>query len=292
MPASDVPPVPALPIRVAAGTTAAAALREAGVELNGPGGAVVVRDPDGVLKDLDWAPEADTDVEAVSASSPDGLAVLRHSAAHVMAQAVQDLFPGTLLGIGPPIEDGFYYDFLPERPFTPEDLAAIEKKMAEIIKAGQRFDRRRHRRRRRAHRARAREVQARADRAEVHRERRGGDRGRCRRADHVRQPRREVRRPRLDRPVPRPAPAHHPTHPGVQADAQRGRLLARQREEPAAAAHLRHRLGLARRPEGLPLPARGGRQARPPQARRRARPVQLPRRDRLGLAGLPPARAA
>ena len=59
-----------------------------------------------------------------------------------MAQAVQDLFPGTLLGIGPPIEDGFYYDFLPARPFTPEDLAAIEKKMAEIIKAGQRFARR------------------------------------------------------------------------------------------------------------------------------------------------------
>jgi threonyl-tRNA synthetase len=59
-----------------------------------------------------------------------------------MAQAVQDLYPGTLLGIGPPIEDGFYYDFLPSRPFTPEDLAAIEKKMAEIIKAGQRFARR------------------------------------------------------------------------------------------------------------------------------------------------------
>jgi threonyl-tRNA synthetase len=59
-----------------------------------------------------------------------------------MAQAVQNLFPGTLLGIGPPIEDGFYYDFLPERPFTPEDLTAIEKRMGEIIKAGQRFARR------------------------------------------------------------------------------------------------------------------------------------------------------
>jgi threonyl-tRNA synthetase len=102
----------------------------------------VVRDPDGALRDLEWAPEVDTDVEPVAASSPDGLAVLRHSAAHVAAQAVQDLFPGTLLGIGPPIENGFYYDFLPERPFTPEDLAAIEKKMAEIIKAGQRFHRR------------------------------------------------------------------------------------------------------------------------------------------------------
>jgi threonyl-tRNA synthetase len=140
--ASVVPPTPVLPVRVAAGTTAADALREAGVDLNGPGGAVVVRDPEGALRDLDWAPGADTDVEAVPASSADGLAVLRHSAAHVLAQAVQDLFPGTLLGIGPPIEDGFYYDFLPARPFTPEDLQAIEKKMGEIVKAGQRFARR------------------------------------------------------------------------------------------------------------------------------------------------------
>jgi threonyl-tRNA synthetase len=139
---STVPLTPALPVRVAAGTTAAAALREAGVVLDGPDGAVVVRDPDGVLRDLAWAPEADTDVEAVPASSPDGLAVLRHSAAHVLAQAVQDLFPGTLLGIGPPIEDGFYYDFLPPRPFTPDDLTAIEKKMSEIVKAAQKFARR------------------------------------------------------------------------------------------------------------------------------------------------------
>jgi threonyl-tRNA synthetase len=129
-------------VRVAAGSTAFDALREAGVELHGPDGAVVVRAPDGTLKDLAWAPDEDVDVDVVAASSPDGLAVLRHSTAHVMAQAVQDLFPGTLLGIGPPIEDGFYYDFLPSRPFTPEDLAAIEKKMAEIVKAGQRFSRR------------------------------------------------------------------------------------------------------------------------------------------------------
>ncbi len=129
-------------VRVAAGTTAADALREAGVDLNGPAGAVVVRDRAGSLRDLGWEPDQDVDVVAVPASSPDGLAVLRHSAAHVMAQAVQELFPGTLLGIGPPIEDGFYYDFLPSRPFTPDDLAAIEKKMADIVKAGQRFSRR------------------------------------------------------------------------------------------------------------------------------------------------------
>ncbi|HET6878134.1 MAG TPA: threonine--tRNA ligase [Jatrophihabitans sp.] len=129
-------------VQVAAGTTALDALREAGVELTGPHGAVVVREPGGALRDLDWEPETDTVVEPVSAESPDGLAVLRHSTAHAMAQAVQDLFPGTMLGIGPPIEDGFYYDFLPDRPFTPEDLEAIEKKMTEIIKSGQRFSRR------------------------------------------------------------------------------------------------------------------------------------------------------
>jgi threonyl-tRNA synthetase len=127
---------------VPAGTTAFDALRDGGVELTGPHGAVVVRDVDGVLRDLSWIPEADADVEPVAAQSADGLAVLRHSAAHAMAQAVQDLFPGTLLGIGPPIEDGFYYDFMPARPFTPEDLVAIERRMGEIIKAGQRFARR------------------------------------------------------------------------------------------------------------------------------------------------------
>ena len=120
---------------VPAGTSALDALRTAGVELSGPQGAVVVRASDGSLKDLDWTPDTDTAVEPISAESPDGLSVLRHSAAHAMAQAVQGLFPARLLGIGPPIEDGFYYDFLPERPFTPEDLTAIEKRMSDIMKA-------------------------------------------------------------------------------------------------------------------------------------------------------------
>ena len=130
-------------VLVAAGTTARTALDAAGVSLTGPDGAVVVRLPeDGVLRDLDVAFDADAEVEPVAAGEPDGLAVLRHSTAHVMAQAVQDLFPGTLLGIGPPVENGFYYDFLPDRPFTPDDVAAIEKRMGEIIKAAQRFSRR------------------------------------------------------------------------------------------------------------------------------------------------------
>ena len=138
------PSLPAVPasVAVAAGTTAADALAAAGVPLSGPSAAVVVRDATGALKDLAWAPDSDAQVEPVPMGSGDGRAVLRHSAAHVLAQAVQDLFPGTRLGIGPPIENGFYYDFLPERPFTPEDLSRIEKRMQAIVKAGQRFARR------------------------------------------------------------------------------------------------------------------------------------------------------
>src|SRR5690349_8883374 len=138
-------PLPAAdaPIRVPAGTTAADALKEAGIPLKGPDGAVVVRDlASGDLKDLAWTPDADAAVEPVPAASPEGRAVIRHSTAHVLAQAVQEIFPGTRLGIGPPIENGFYYDFDPERPFTPEDLQALEKKMTEIVRAGQNFARR------------------------------------------------------------------------------------------------------------------------------------------------------
>jgi threonyl-tRNA synthetase len=96
----------------------------------------------GQLKDLAY-PLADGDeVEPVDLTSPDGLAILRHSTAHVMAQAVQELHPQARLGIGPPIKDGFYYDFDVTEPFTPDDLKAIEKKMQEIQKRGQRFSRR------------------------------------------------------------------------------------------------------------------------------------------------------
>jgi threonyl-tRNA synthetase len=119
------------------------ALKDAGIPFKGPDGAVVVRDvASGDLKDLNWSPESDAEVEAVPAASADGRAVIRHSTAHVLAQAVQELFPGTRLGIGPPVENGFYYDFDPERPFTPEDLTALEKKMQEIVRAGQNFARR------------------------------------------------------------------------------------------------------------------------------------------------------
>ncbi|MGH3823556.1 MAG: threonine--tRNA ligase [Pseudonocardiaceae bacterium] len=127
---------------VSAGTTAGVVLREAGASTSGPDALVAARDAQGALHDLSWAPESDTEVEAVAASSPDGRSVIRHSCAHVLAQAVQQHFPGAKLGIGPPVTDGFYYDFDVETPFTPEDLVALEKTMRKIIKAGQRFSRR------------------------------------------------------------------------------------------------------------------------------------------------------
>jgi threonyl-tRNA synthetase len=103
---------------------------------------IVVARVNGELRDL-WTVLVDGDVvEGVSISSEDGLNVLRHSTAHVMAQAVQQVFAQTRLGIGPPIRDGFYYDFEPERPFTPEDLEKIESAMRKIVKDGQRFKRR------------------------------------------------------------------------------------------------------------------------------------------------------
>ena len=103
---------------------------------------IVVCKINGVLKDL-WTDLTEGDViESVSISSPDGLAVLRHSTAHVMAQAVQQLFAQTRLGIGPPITDGFYYDFDPQNPFNPDDLEKIESAMRKIVKDGQRFKRR------------------------------------------------------------------------------------------------------------------------------------------------------
>ena len=128
---------------VPAGTAAADAVAAAGAPATGPKAVVVVRDPSGRLRDLSWVPEADTPVEPVTIDSPDGLGVLRHSTAHVLAQAVQDTFPEAKLGIGPPIENGFYYDFDVARPFQPEDLDKLEKRMQEIIKAGQVFRRRR-----------------------------------------------------------------------------------------------------------------------------------------------------
>ena len=103
---------------------------------------IVVCRINGQLRDL-WTDLREGDeIESVLISSADGLNVLRHSTAHVLAQAVQEVFPETKLGIGPPIKDGFYYDFDPKNPFTPHDLEKLETAMRKIVKAGQRFKRR------------------------------------------------------------------------------------------------------------------------------------------------------
>jgi len=146
--------VPAQPLHITlagrehavdAGTTAGQALHT----LNGTAGPTAASQPgviaarvNGELRDL-AAPLAYGDqVEPVDVASDDGRAILRHSTAHVLAQAVQDLFPGAKLGIGPPVEDGFYYDFDVPEPFSPADLKAIEQRMRQIVKQGQRFARR------------------------------------------------------------------------------------------------------------------------------------------------------
>ncbi|MEU6426937.1 threonine--tRNA ligase [Microbispora sp. NPDC046973] len=120
---------------VAAGTTA-------GEALGADGRSVIAARINGELRDL-AAEVAEGDVvEPVAIDSPDGRAILRHSTAHVMAQAVQEIFPEAKLGIGPPVDNGFYYDFDVREPFTPDDLKRIEKRMREIVKQGQTFRRR------------------------------------------------------------------------------------------------------------------------------------------------------
>ena len=119
---------------VAEGTTAA--------DLFGADRTVLVARVDGELRDLAHVLADGDTVEPVTADEPDGLNVLRHSAAHVLAQAVQQVNPDAKLGIGPPIRDGFYYDFDVETPFTPEDLKSLEKAMQRTINEGQTFHRR------------------------------------------------------------------------------------------------------------------------------------------------------
>ena len=107
-----------------------------------PDRSVVAMRVNGELKDLATTVTTDDDVVAVTIDSPDGLNILRHSTAHVLAQAVQSVNPEAKLGIGPPITDGFYYDFDVDGSFAPEDLKAIEKAMDRVVRQGQRFVRR------------------------------------------------------------------------------------------------------------------------------------------------------
>lgn len=103
---------------------------------------IIALEVNGELKDLSYKPQDGDSISGVSIDSEAGLSILRHSTAHVMAQAVQELFDPAKLGIGPPIKDGFYFDFDVEEPFKPEDLKRIEKRMKELVGKSQRFIRR------------------------------------------------------------------------------------------------------------------------------------------------------
>ena len=191
-------------------------------------GTTIAARVNGELRDLAYRLADGDRVEPVAIDEPDGLAILRHSTAHVMAQAVQDLFPEAKLGIGPPIENGFYYDFDVPEPFGPDDLKSIEQKMRQIVKQGQLFSRRV-----------VTDDEARHELAgEPYKLELIGLKGSI--TGKPGQHRRAV----LEGPVPGPAPADHQEHSGLQADAHRWRLLAGERKEPAAPADLRHRMAV------------------------------------------------
>jgi threonyl-tRNA synthetase len=122
-------------VELDAGATAIQALKA----LEAVRGQIVAARVDGHAWDLDRPVPDGAEVEGINADSDEGRFILRHSTAHVMAQAVTDLFPDAKWAIGPPVEDGFYYDFDVARPFTPEDLERIEARMAELLKEKQRF---------------------------------------------------------------------------------------------------------------------------------------------------------
>ena len=224
----------------------------------------------GELVDLADPIDRDAKIEFVTREDPRALELIRHDAAHVLAEAVQSLWPGTQVTIGPVIENGFYYDFFRNQPFTPEDFPAIEKKMREIIARDKPFTKR--------------GLVARRGEKPVRREGRGVQGRACR--YHSRRSGREALQPgRLVRPVPRPAhDLDRQDRRGFQADEGRRRLLARRFEQADAVAHLRDRVREKRGARRLSEAARGGREARSPPARPRDGPVSFPGRGAgLGL---------
>ncbi|WP_449063834.1 threonine--tRNA ligase [Planomonospora algeriensis] len=134
--------VPELRITLAGAERVVAGGTTYGDVLGADGRSVVAARANGELKDLAAVVADGEAIEPVEAGSADGRAIIRHSTAHVMAQAVQEIFPEAKLGIGPPVENGFYYDFDVANAFTPDDLKRIEKRMREIVKQGQLFSRR------------------------------------------------------------------------------------------------------------------------------------------------------
>jgi threonyl-tRNA synthetase len=187
--------------------------------------AAIVAKVNGDLYDLTRPLESDATIQILTAKDPAALTVYRHSTAHLLAAAVLELFPETKLGIGPPIDTGFYYDFDRPTAFTPEDLEKIEKRMSEIQARDLPYER----------------ILTRQGRRPAQIRRRLDEEGTYRRARRRRlQPIHS--RPAFHRFLPRPAPALDIQDQGVQAALHRRRLLERRRKEQAVAAHLRHRV--------------------------------------------------
>ena len=244
----------------------------------------------GQLRDLAHELSDGDAVEPVAIDSPDGLDILRHSTAHVMAQAVQELFPEAKLGIGPPITDGFYYDFDVPEPFTPDDLEAIETRMRKIVKEGQKFDRReisdddaREELADEPYKLELIGLKSTADDAAEGASVEVGEGG-LTIYDNLKRDgslawKDLCRGPHL------PTTKRIPTFRLMRSAAAYWRGDEKNKQ-------LQRIYGTAwPSKEGLgclPAPDRGGAATRPPPPRPGARPVQLPRRDRLRAAGLPP----
>ena len=230
---------------------------------------------DGKLADLADPIAADAKIKFISRTDPEALELIRHDAAHVMAEAVQSLWPKTQVTIGPVIENGFYYDFAKQDPFHPDDLAKIEKRMHEIVAEE-----------RAVHEGILEPQEGQGLLQGARRELQG----RAGRRDPRGRGPQNLQAGRMARPLPRPAHGvHGPGRQGVQAAEDRGRLLARRSQQADAAAPLRHGVGDGSGACRVPAPARGGREARPPQARARDGPLPFPGGG-AGLGVLAPER--
>ena len=204
---------------------------------------------DGKVADLADPIEHDAKIEFLTRDDPRALELIRHDAAHVLAEAVQTLWPGTQVTIGPVIENGFYYDFFRNEPFTPEDFAAIEKKMREIIARDKPFTK---------------EVWSRDEAKRVVRRHGRAVQGRAGRRHSGRPADQDLQARRLVRSVPRPAhDLDRQDRQRVQADESGRRLLARRFQPRNALAHLRHRFRQAGRARRLSQADRGSGEARP-----------------------------
>ena len=218
----------------------------------------------GEMWDLTREIEADATVEIVKRDTEDGLELLRHDAAHVLAEAVKEIWPETQVTIGPAIENGFYYDFAREEPFTPDDLVTIEARMKEIVERDETITR---------------EVWERDDAIKFFRDQ--GEEYKAQIIEDIPGRRNADAVPpgRLHRPVPRAALAiNRQAWISVQADAGIRCLLARRCQERHAAAHLRHGLGQRQAAAKVPVDDRGSGETRSSSARQDHGPVSLPGR--------------